>query len=247
MKKCFGLTDTDESIVSIPNHVSPKVSVYGPYSSGDQDKIEVNSSTDNPVNVIHDGYSTTVEVPLFVRQMEDRTRIVSSGGLARRRPPTKIVINSPFSSLHGPFATSLSEPQVPSVTNPFNSNNHDSCLNKSSNVISNTSQPSRPVPPHSFMFHRSSSNKKQASSCQSELTSGSLVDSKGSSTQTTPSRKPVGGYQLPGLSDNVYLSLKLNIITPFDGVAPYSFSTVLRRTNICTDLSKSLHSQESEH
>ncbi|CAH8476035.1 unnamed protein product [Schistosoma haematobium] len=219
--------DTDESIVSIPNHVSPKVSVYGPYSSDDQDKAEVNGSTDNPVNVVHDGYSTTVEVPLFVRQMEDRTRIVSSGGLARRRPPTKIVINSPFSSLHGPFATSLSEPQVPSVTNPFNSNNYDSCLNKSSNVISNTSQPPRPVPPHSFMFHRSSSNEKHASSRQSELTSASLVDSKGNSIQTTPSRKPVGGYQLPGFSDN-------------------SFSTVLRRTNICTDLSKSLNSQESE-
>uniref|UniRef100_A0A183L3H3 Transmembrane protein n=1 Tax=Schistosoma curassoni TaxID=6186 RepID=A0A183L3H3_9TREM len=93
LKKCFGLTDTDESIVSIPNHVSPKVSVYGPYSSDDQDKAEVNGSTDNPVNVVHDGYSTTVEVPLFVRQMEDRTRIVSSGGLARRRPPTKIVVS----------------------------------------------------------------------------------------------------------------------------------------------------------
>lgn len=78
-------------------------------------------------------------------------------------------------------------------------------MNKSSNVISNTSQPPRPVPPHSFMFHRSSSNEKHASSRQSELTSASLVDSKGSSTQTTPSRKPVGGYQLPGFSDSEFI------------------------------------------
>ncbi|CAH8454694.1 unnamed protein product [Schistosoma rodhaini] len=228
LKKCFGLNDTDESIVSFTNRGSPKASIYGPYSSDDQDKVKVDGSTANSVNLVKDGYSTTVELPLFVRQVEDRTRIVSSGGLAGRRPPTKITsvflhINSPFASLHGPFAASLTEPRVPSVKNPFNSDNNDSCLNKSSN----TSQPPRPVPPHSFIFHRSSSNERQASSCQSKSTTNNLVDSKINSTQMTPSRKPVGGYQLPGLSDN-------------------SFSSVLRRTNICTDLSKSLNSQECE-
>ncbi|KAH8851559.1 Neurabin-1 [Schistosoma japonicum] len=224
-EKFTGLTDTDESIVSIPTCVNVKASVFEHSPSYNQDKVEVNNDANDssPVHIAHDSYSTTVELPLFIRQLEDRTRLVNTGGLAGRRPPTKIVIH---------FFLDLSnyriQPQVPSVANPFNSDNYDSYSNSSPNFMLNMSRPPRPVPSHSNMFHCSPLNDKWSSSLQSKLLTTNPVDSEVNSTQITPSRKPIGGYQLPGLAVN-------------------SFSTpVLRRTNICTDLSKPSNTHESD-
>ncbi|KAK4473926.1 hypothetical protein MN116_003250 [Schistosoma mekongi] len=227
-EKCTGLTDTDESIVSIPTCVNVKASVFEHSPSYNQDKVEVNNNANgsSPMHITHDSYSTTVELPLFIRQSEDRTRLVNTGGLAGRRPPTKIVINSPFASSNRTSTALSVQPQVPSVSDPFNSDNYDSYSNSSPNFMSNMSRPPRPVPSHSHMFHCSSQNDKWSSSPQPKLLTSNPVDSEVNSTQVTP-RKPIGGFQLPGLADN-------------------SFSTsALRRTNICTDLSKSSNTHES--
>ncbi|VDQ01604.1 unnamed protein product [Trichobilharzia regenti] len=103
------------------------------------------------------------------------------------------------------------------------SNNNDSSEARSSNFTSNSP---RPLPPNSFMFH-CSLNRNQSSLHHSKSQIESSTDSKLLPSQSPPPRKPIG-YQLPGLADNSF-------VTP-----------VLRRSNICTDLSKSSNSGEPD-
>ncbi|CAH8482908.1 unnamed protein product [Heterobilharzia americana] len=137
------LSDINEPIISTQSHVNGNISLHGRHLNYDEDKVEDNNNDNNGVNSLHtqhDHYSTTVELPFFLRQAQDRTRLVNSGGLAGRRPPTRIVtsvflrVNSPFASFHGTSATSSSHSQVISNSNPSNANNHSSCETIFSNL-----------------------------------------------------------------------------------------------------------------
>ncbi|CAH8829967.1 unnamed protein product [Trichobilharzia szidati] len=208
------LTDT--------THLNDTIPPYRCFSYH-QNKMEDRNDCHSTVHDVQNHYSTTVELPFFVKQAQDRTRLVNSGGLAGRRPPTRIVVNSPLASLTDASTTSSSQSQVLSVFNPFNSNNNNFFEARSSNFTSNSP---RPLPLNSFMFH-CSLNKNQSTLHHSKLQIESFTDSQLLPTQTPSSRKPIG-YQLPGLTDNSF-------VTP-----------VLRRSNICTDLSKSSNSGDPD-